>query len=287
MAFGDEKVVVDVRDVEHSDEIEYADKAGAKHTYYPCQANWLKVEDLQVLIALTNPPEGTKEPGLVTRIRGIARLEDRSLSVVGDPATKTCTLTVSFEAGEWPPKDTEELILYRATHLFSPMGVAMLGFNRADWEIGNKSEWWVSCYVPAAFVQALEASVKSGQLTSVRVGLALRGLYTTVHSYARISAGGDLFIRPNRSDNTIEIPDMASGYVHSLYLTTAKVDLRKPEPIEPEDTSFDDAPTPPAIPVNPVANAVDLLSARVEKLRTTLKWVGGFIAVAVFLLVMK
>jgi hypothetical protein len=101
MAFGDEQVVINVRDVDHG-EIEYTNNAGAKHTYYPCRSNWLEVEDLEVTIALADPIE-SKESELVTRVRGTARLEDRSLSVVGDLASKTKNLTISFEAGSWRP----------------------------------------------------------------------------------------------------------------------------------------------------------------------------------------
>ncbi len=57
---------------------------------------------------LGEPPEGTTEPTIVRRPRGIARLEDDSLSVVGDPKTRTHTLTLSFEANEWRPKVKDE-----------------------------------------------------------------------------------------------------------------------------------------------------------------------------------
>ena len=90
MAYGDEKVAIDVREAE-SGSIIYKDKSGKETSYYPTRTAWLEIEDLQVMVVLGDTPKDAKEGVLVTRIRGIARLEDRSLSVVGDPTTKTRT----------------------------------------------------------------------------------------------------------------------------------------------------------------------------------------------------
>jgi hypothetical protein len=97
---------------------------------------------------------------------------------------------------------------------------------------------------------------------------------------------GDLFIRPNRGDNTIASPDVASGYVRSINFTTEKVDLRKPVPIKAEPTYEDEQPSP-VTPIDPVANAIGSLSTRIENLRGTIKWVGGLVVVALFMLLMK
>lgn len=282
MAFGDEKVVVDVKEIDHG-EILYIDKDGAEHTYYPCHSNWLEIEFLEVLTVLGEPREDGAESPVVTRVRGTARLEDRSISVVGDPGSKTRTVTVSFEVGQWRPKEeTKELV-----SLFTPLGSAMLGFNRADWEIGNDSEWWLSCFVPKAFLEALSTDIQSGRLITANVGVALHGLYTTEHTYAPISIRGDLFIRPNKRDNTIEIPEIASGYVRSVSFSSAKVDLRKSEPVEDENYSLPDEPSEPSVVTDPVATAIEALGVRIETLRGTLKWVGGCIVVALLFVASK
>ncbi|TXT35209.1 MAG: hypothetical protein FD135_5032 [Comamonadaceae bacterium] len=85
MAFGDEKVVV--KDIDHGD-ILYTDNAGAEHTYYPCHSIWIEVQTLEVLTVLGDRKEEGQEPPLVTRVRGTVSLEDRSISVVGDPKSK-------------------------------------------------------------------------------------------------------------------------------------------------------------------------------------------------------
>lgn len=278
MAYGDEKVVVDVRDGERA-QIIYKDGEGKEHTYYPARYAYFVVEDLQTMVALNEPSEGQKEPVIVRRIRGTARPEDRGLSVVGDPKSNTRTLYMSFEASDWRPKRDPVPDDELGTAWDRFLGGAMLGFNRSDWEIGNDDEWWSSCYLPAPYVEQLEAAILAGQLTSVRVGLVLRGLYSDEGDWAPVSSRGNLFIRPDRRDNSINNPDMANGFVSSIVFTTTKADLRKPpepEPVEPND----DEPVTLPVPVDPVATAIAALAARVEATRSTIKWVGGFIVVA-------
>lgn len=278
MAFGDEKVFVNVKDIDHG-EILYTDKAGVEHTYYPCRSIWLEVQTLEVLTILGDCKEEGQEPQLVTRVCGTVALEDRSISVVGDPKSKVGRLTISFDAGDWKPKPaepTEDDLLM----LSSKLGGAMLGFNRADWEIGSDDDWWISCYLPKAFIDALVADIRNGQIDGMKLSLALRGLYTTEHSWAPVSSRGDLFIRPDRKDNTIAIPDMATGHVRSIHFSSAPCDLRKPEPVEPVEPEYEDTPPAPAPVPDPVAVAITALGARVEQMRSTLKWIGGFIVLA-------
>ena len=87
MAYGDEKVIIDVKDGERG-EILYTDQDGKKRSYYPCRSIWLEVQTLEVLTILGDLWEDAKEPPLITRVRGIVVLGDRSISVVGDPKTK-------------------------------------------------------------------------------------------------------------------------------------------------------------------------------------------------------
>lgn len=279
MGYGDEKVIVDVRDSERA-QIIYKDGEGKEHTYYPARYTYFVVEDLQTLVVLAEPPEGQTESVIVRRIRGTARLEDHGLSVVGDPKSKTRTVSMSFEASAWRPKRDPIPDDEFGTAWNRFVGGAMLGFNRHDWEIGNDDEWWSACYLPKPFVEQIEAAILSGQLTSVRVGLALRGLYSDEGDWAPVSARSNLFIRPDRRDNSINSPDMANGFVSSIVFTTTKADLRKPPELEPVEPTNDDEPATLQVTVDPVATAITALAARVEATRSTIKWVGGFIVVA-------
>ena len=61
-----------------------------------------------------------------------------------------------------------------------------------------------------------------------------------------------------------------------MQVSLAKVTMIKPEP-------EDDEPTPAELPADPVAIATYQLAANVEKLRSTLKWVGGFVIVGLLI----
>jgi hypothetical protein len=270
MAFKDETVVVNVKDIDHG-QILYTDNAGEEHTYYPCHSIWIEVQTLEVLTSLGNFKEEGKAPPLMTGVRGTVALKDWSISVVGDPKSKVQRLTISLDAGDWkppPPEPSEHDLSMTSNEL----GGAMLGFNRADWEIGNDDEWWISCYLPEAFIDALVADIRNSQMDSMKLCLKLRGIYTT----DPFSYRGDLFIRPDRKDNTIAIPDMATGFVRSINFTSSPRDLRKPEPAEPVEPEYEDTPPNP----DPVAIAIASLGARVEQMRNTFKWIGSFIVLA-------
>ncbi|WP_440030488.1 hypothetical protein, partial [Chromobacterium amazonense] len=170
---------MDLKDVENG-KILYTDMDGKKHTYYPAHRIWLEVQTLEVLTILVDPKVEGAEPPVLTRVRGTAVLQDYSISVVGDPESKVRTLTISFEAGDWRPK-SEEPKPGMFPRMRSELGGAMLGFNRANWEIGNNDEWWIACYLPKPFIEALVSEVRSGHLHGMELGLALRGLYTTEH----------------------------------------------------------------------------------------------------------
>lgn len=278
MAFGDEKVVVNVKDIDHGG-ILYTDNAGVEHAYSPCRSIGIEVQTLEVLTVLDDPKEEGQEPPLVTRVGGTVALEDSSISVVGDPKSKVHRLTISFEAGDWRPKPVKPP--FDGWIPSSELGGAMLGFNRANWEVGIDDNWWISCYLPKAFIDALVADIRNGQIDGMKLSLSLRGLYTTEHFWGPVSFRGDLFIRPDRKDNTIAFPDMATGHVGSIHFTSAPRDLRKPEPVEPlEPVEPEYEDTPPAPALDPVAVAIAAHGARVEQMRSTLKWIGGFIVLA-------
>ncbi|KQV60138.1 hypothetical protein ASC95_01275 [Pelomonas sp. Root1217] len=275
MDYGDEKVIIDLKDGD-SGEILFTDKDGKQATYYPSHSIWLDVQTLEVLTVLNEPAEGA-EPSIGRRLRGVAVLEDRSISVVGDPRSKSRRLTISFDPGDWKSKPAPEGEAALSS-LDTQLGGAMLSFSRADWEIGNDDEWWIACYLPPAFIDSLIADVRSGQLYAVKLSLSLRGLYTSSHHWEPVSARGDLFIRPNREDNSLSFPDMARGYVRAIHFSSSPRDLRRPEPadvVEPSSEEEFRVEEP-----DPMATAITALAMRVDQLRSTIKWVGGFIVLA-------
>jgi hypothetical protein len=245
MAYGDPKIAVDVKEAEHG-KIVYTDADGKTRTYYPAHTIWMSVQTLEVLTVLNELKEEGGEPNLVTRVRGTALLEERSISVVGDAQSNTRTLSITLEASDWRPKREEHAAGLLASSV-GDVGGAALGFNRADWEIGNSDDWWCSCYLPKPLIEALVTEIRSGQLNDLKVSMQLRRLYTTVHPMAPVSSRGDLFIRPDLKDNTLNNPDSPFGWTRSVVFSSNSRDLRKPETPEPaeEACSEDVAPEPP------------------------------------------
>ena len=129
-------------------------------------------------------------------------------------------------------------------------------------------------------MDALLAEARSGTLTGCRLGVRLRHLYTDDHPLAPPASRGNLFLRPDMKDNTIKHPHMAHGLVTMLVMESPEVSIRKPE-VDPEEMpEHVGSNEPQEAPANPTAAAIEALSARVEAMRGTLKWVGGFLVLA-------
>lgn len=263
-------------------EIEFTAGDGTTHTYYPSNVIWLDVLELEIITGLADPKDD-QEPLIYTRLRGKARLHDDSIAVIGDPATKVRELSITLEAGDWKPKveQPDEEGTLSLLSLRSHKGTAMLSFNRADWEIGTDDEWWSACYLPRTFIDSLAAGLLSGELQSLSLSMSLRGLYTTEHPLAPVSSRGDLYLKPVDG----RITDMAQGYLWNIAFTSAPRNFRKTQPVEFNYALDDERHAEPSVqPADQVANAIAGLSARVDGLRTTLKWVGGLIVVALLFL---
>jgi phosphate:Na+ symporter len=108
------------------------------------------------------------------------------------------------------------------------------------------------------------------------LGLALRHLYAAESAMANPQREPTLFLRPNKSDGTIEWPEIAIGYVTHLRIDLATTQLRA------ASGARDDELTP-----NPVADAVNSLGVRLASLMTTVRWLGFFIAILLFLEVLE
>jgi hypothetical protein len=129
-------------------------------------------------------------------------------------------------------------------------------------------------------MEQLEAAIASGRLASVSVGLSLYGLYSDEGDWAPVSSRSNLFIRPDRKDNDIMFPQLADGFVSSIMFATAKVDLRQPPVQDSEEQAEELSPSPITAPENAVAAAIVSLAARIDATRSTMKWIGGLIVVA-------
>lgn len=268
--------------------IEGAD--GKEVTYYlePIRTMVLEVETLEVVQGGDNYGLSTDEPWqplkVSLRLQGKAVLEDDSISVIGEPQNRSRSLTIGFKelSGEWL---TRLLTLASKNGGDSKFLGVTLGFTRRDWEIGNQDSWWVECGLAPEVMQVLTSAISSKSIRGLRVGLRLFDIYTD-DNWAPPSMRVTWFLRPNRRDNTIGLPEMAHGELTSFTLTLDEADLRKHESdkVEEEHELVGDSGMPPMQPPDFEGQAILALAANVERLRGTLKWVGGL--VAFFLMVM-
>ncbi|GIZ53912.1 hypothetical protein [Noviherbaspirillum aridicola] len=267
---------------------------GKEETYYlnPVRTMRLDVEKLQVhrggsQIHLLNE-DLPAPPNLSLYVLGTASLEGRSISIIGEPDNKTRRLTIAFRTLDIEGRERREDWSRKYDKPVRFTG-ATVGFLRSDWETGNDNEWFVECEVSPDMLDEIASAVSSKSLRRMSVGLTLSGIYAD-ENWAPPSARTDWFLRPNREDNTVENPEMAHGEVTSINLSLADADLR-PQQDQEEDAELpaDDTPAvlTSAIEPNVSVSNIDALTTNIEKLRVTLKWVGGFIAFFLMILAFR
>ena len=262
--------------------LEHVGFDGEKRTYFPARSMWLRLEQLHVAQQLAEPLDADKQPTLSTSLHGVAYLDGQELSIIGDAGPAMHTVEVSFQARDVSRADRlglRELEDELGTSFADvPLGTARLGVNRADAETGEPDQWWLACHIPEACIQALSKAMSDGQLGAVELGLALRHLYTAESAMANPQREPNLFLRPNKSDGTIEWPEIANGYVTHLRIDLATAQLRAAAASGGRDDE---------LTTNPVADAVNSLALRLASLMTTVRWIGFFIAVLLFLEVLE
>jgi hypothetical protein len=281
MVFLEKNVATEL--IERTDHtLEHVGFDGEKRTYFPAKSMWLRLEQLHVAQELAEPLDADKQPTLSTSLHGVAHLDGQELSIIGDAGHAMHTVEVSFEARDVSRADRLGLreLEDELGISFSdvPLGTARLGVNRADAETGEPDQWWLACHIPEACIQALSKAMSDGQLGAVELGLALRHLYTAESAMANPQRGSNLFLRPNKSDGTIEWPEIAIGYVTHLRIDLATTQLRAAAASGGRDDE---------LMTNPVADAVNSLALRLASLMTTVRWLGFFIAVLLFLEVLE
>lgn len=292
MAYGEEKVAIKLRNGEENGALIETREDGKEENYYPKQfATHWSCEKLQVRQGFAYREEGDQDPPkTITYVTGIARLSsDYDVSVIGEPENKAATVEVSFR-----PDDSSDLLeesenekkesRYR---LSRPYGRAILGFNRADWEIRSDDQWWLECRLHSTALQPLIDAITAGTLKQANLSVRLNNLYTDEPPYVPFSREAHLFLRPDKRDNTIDMPEIAHGWLEGLGLGLGVVDIAstsEPELDYEQDTRKADVADSAS---QPAIQASQFVAARIDALRITVKWVGGLIAAALFLLLFK
>ncbi len=286
MRKGDQKRTVALKEVDRG-ALELTEANGEERIFYPASQVWLTLKSLELHTKLAEPKDDGGEPRLLNYLEGVA-IADQSISIIGDPSSKTRTLNISFNCrDDWtPPKAVQDASFLG---LWPPLGHALLGFNRRDWEIGTEDTWWANCTFPQSFIEQLTADVRRGHLRELRLRLTLKHLYSDVHNLAPPSMKGQLFLRPDLTNNSIENPEIAVGVVSSLHFTSDRNEFREqPAPVAPEEP-VDVEPVEPSAeqPVDQVAVALALLAGRIDLLRASVKWVGGLIFIGLLLIAIR
>lgn len=263
-------------------EIEVTFEDGKKRNYY---AGWQVILDVHaVQDAMQIQNEGDEGVQAKRYITGTAVLQDRDISIIGEPEKKTKTLELSVWDREMPLRDDGEQPGFSA-----PAGFANIGFNRSDWEHNTKDQWYVALYLPKAAFEPLITAIAEGKVATMILVLRLK-VFTTHHPMAPGGRDENLFLRPADPGDTLDWPKHANGYVNSIITKNtlhAIAPPPEPDPYASEDEPNPEIPAPVPIPADPVAASVAALTVNVEKLRKTLKWGVGIIAVVLLFLVGK
>lgn len=265
---------------------------GKEQTFYlnPSDRMNLHMQNLQVhqsastfSFSIPGDPDPEKPewlPELSVEVKGAATLGGGFISVIGEPTNKAHSATVSFHIVEDDFRKQMEESWAKKPSMPRFAG-ATVGFSRAHGEIG-KDEWSIDCYVSPAVMIEIADAVTGGQLRAMTLDLKLRNIYSDVN-WSR-SLGTTWFLRPNRSDNSISMPDTAHGEICFLNLELARFEvlskLVEDEPEEEPEIIPEAAPDPQAL-------ALKVLAANIEKLRSTLKWIGGLVFAALLLVAFK
>lgn len=196
---------------------------------------------------------------------------------MGDTQGSTRTLQVTFEARDVTTADRLGLRALEdelGTSLSDvALGSARLGFNRADDEVDEPDQWWLACHIPDACLQVLAKASSDGQLGAVELGLTMRHLYLAERPTAAPYGSPDFF-KPDDSDDTIEWPTIATGYVTGLRIDFATTSLRGTE--QGVDRKDNDA-------TKLVADSMVTLGLKLANLNVTVRWLGALIVVLLFL----
>lgn len=292
MASGAGKVVINLREGEKYGALVEMGADENERTYYPKRfaVDW-NVEKLQVRQRFAYRDESDQNPPkMLTFVTGVARLaSDYSVSVIGEPTNTTTTVELSLQPDDSPDllKENESESKETEFRFSRSYGRAHMGFNRADWEFRTSDQWWLECRIHSTALQPLINAITAGTLRQVVLSVKLTNLFTDEPPYVPFSSHEHLFLRPNKHDNTIDMPEVAHGWLEGLGLGLSAVDIAPPSEPEPdyEQEMGQSVVADPAI--HPATLASQAMVGHIETLRRTVKWVGGLIVVALFLLLLK
>ena len=291
-----ENIAVDVKSEDHR-KIVIETSKGRLQTYYSASKRmmYLYGETLQVSMRADPICHSTDDrlgqPLELTRqIEGTVVLKDQLISVIGDSQSQSSKLKIVFQAvtpdGREMNHESEQTS--NAAPSYTRAWVKCIRLNQ---RLGDESEWFAVCMVSPYTLDAIASAVASKTLCELTVGLIFKYIYIDDDNedyWDDPRPVKNWYLRPNLRDNTIEFPEDAYGAVTYLDLVLGSVQLSEQNDIKLESPRF----TPPTAPTTELQldqqNTVfNLIATNIAKLRTVMAWVGGVLALILFVLAFK
>lgn len=258
---------------------------GKDKTFYlnPIRTMWLDVEvatlyiganshvaiDYETLAIEDKEPYRLDPPA--PRINGTASLGRSSIAVIGNKQSRTSTLHISLHEYDFErdleSKAEQGLPTAKTAHLF---------YAERDWEIGNKEGWELSFYVEKPLLLQLQEAISTKRAKAIKLGIRFSRIYSD-DDWAPPSGNPDWFARPEGAGSS------PVGHLHSCQIEMEQLDLRTLQDDYVEGIETESHPEP----VNPNVVALSKLTESIEAMRTTIKWAGGLIFVALVLMLFK
>lgn len=291
---------------------------GTRRSFYPSRLRTMRLRlDQTELWGYMSPRRtvgATPDTAFDQVVSGRATLvHDESFYVIGEPTSRSSSMSVSLhpapcpeqgvadlhpkartradegdDKDSAPPEDDPFAQSFEEEYRLAP---ATFCYSRGDASSGSESRWWLQCHLPASAFMALADAMKARKLQALLLDVRLREAFIDDVAVAPpalpvswcLKAGSGESADGDAADDMT----LVRGAVTQLSVQLADVDLsaasqaRSPMPEA-------DGQVPPEEPArmrkDGAASAVADLVASMERLRSTVKWVGAFIVLCLLLL---
>jgi hypothetical protein len=143
----------------------------------PIRTFYVSVTDLRVLEDLSTVNNHNLDFRVV--LRGQCYLDDRGIGIIGSNGIER-KFSIVIKGSDEDTQKRDEVEHSKKHNIFDPLPKtrSYVGFSKADWEIGNKDDWYVEVFIPHQAINKLVEHVRAGRLNVLSVGLDLEDAYT-------------------------------------------------------------------------------------------------------------
>ncbi|WP_143322752.1 hypothetical protein [Candidimonas nitroreducens] len=249
--------------IKTKESIEWTDQNGRQRKVRRAiRTFWVEATELQICASSTSyEDELDLDNPMQISLQGKAKLEDRSIEIIGDHESRADLISIRLQHAigdrhEWIFKDAPNGIIRQV----------ILGYNAANWEIGNDSEWFVEISLGEDQIKILKTAVQNRSLSELKIGLYIPELYAE-EWYAPPSAKIEWFILPE--------PIFMYGKVSSIVVRHNPVQLA--ESASKIDMDIQNAISGAA--PDPIADSINMFGEKLGKLVQYIGWLVVFVFV--------